>query len=228
MKSKAPGLRVPQIYQVTRAASPLTMPANVDACAIKATHGSAMTVVVRSREEFAARKSEIEAKAAKWLSFNYSENNNTLEWCYRDIPPQIVFEELLDDGTGSVGDEYRFYTFSGKIEMIQVFRDKLGSNRRCFLKPDWSSFGEQIAPLRNHFEAPRPPQHVQLEQTALALAGNMDFIRVDLYLINGEPVFGELTNYPSGGASPWRRTELDRLLGVAWRDGLKRASGKVQ
>jgi hypothetical protein len=219
VSERVPTLRVPRLYHVTDSADSLELPAGVEACAIKASHGSGMTAVVRSREELARRRQEIQASAAIWLRTDYSENHGTLEWCYRDVPHRVLFEELLDDGFGSVGEEYRFYMVHGRVGMIQVFRDKLGSNKRSFLRPDWAPFIAEIAPLKNDFAVERPAEADAMLELANELSRGMDFLRVDLYLIRGQIVFGELTNYPSGGKSPWRYTDLDRLLGEQWGRG---------
>jgi hypothetical protein len=48
---------------------------------------------------------------------------------------------------------------------------------------------------------------------AEAISLGVDFVRVDLYDIDGHAVFGELTNSPNKGLSPFRPASLDHLLG---------------
>jgi hypothetical protein len=51
---------------------------------------------------------------------------------------------------------------------------------------------------------------------ALRLAGNLDFLRVDLYDVDGEVWFGELTPYPAAGLEGWEPNDLDAELGRYW------------
>ncbi len=53
-------------------------------------------------------------------------------------------------------------------------------------------------------------------ELAEALAEGFDFVRVDLYNIDGRIVFGELTNYPYGGMAPFDPPEFDDVLGAKW------------
>lgn len=48
------------------------------------------------------------------------------------------------------------------------------------------------------------------------LASGTDFIRVDLYHLPDRIVFGELTNYPAGGDSPFHPPEFDAVFGAPW------------
>jgi hypothetical protein len=45
----------------------------------------------------------------------------------------------------------------------------------------------------------------------------LDFVRVDLYNVNGRIVFGELTNYPAAGLDPFYPAEFDAVFGSKWR-----------
>lgn len=47
------------------------------------------------------------------------------------------------------------------------------------------------------------------------LAGDIDFVRVDLYDAGERIVFGELTNYPWGGIPIWNPA-FDEWLGSWW------------
>ena len=42
-------------------------------------------------------------------------------------------------------------------------------------------------------------------------------MRVDLYLVDGRPRFGELTHYDSGACCAYQPASYDRLIGALWR-----------
>jgi TupA-like ATPgrasp len=48
------------------------------------------------------------------------------------------------------------------------------------------------------------------------LSDGMSFVRVDLYEINGQPRFGELTFYPASAAEIFDPPEYDRFVGSYW------------
>ncbi|CAM3752254.1 hypothetical protein NOZE110980_13855 [Nocardioides zeicaulis] len=54
----------------------------------------------------------------------------------------------------------------------------------------------------------------------LALAERLgqgtDFVRVDLYAVDGRIVFGELSSFPAGGDSPFEPASFDEVFGSHW------------
>jgi hypothetical protein len=63
---------------------------------------------------------------------------------------------------------------------------------------------------------PPPACLAEMIEVAEALGAAFDFIRVDLYDVDGEVWFGELTPYPGGGLDPFDPA-LNRLLGASWQ-----------
>jgi teichuronopeptide biosynthesis TupA-like protein len=48
------------------------------------------------------------------------------------------------------------------------------------------------------------------------LGAATDFVRVDLYLLPGRVVVGELTSFPAGGDSPFEPSSFDLEFGRPW------------
>jgi hypothetical protein len=48
------------------------------------------------------------------------------------------------------------------------------------------------------------------------LGTDTDFVRVDLYDVNGRIVFGELTSFPARGDSPFDPESFDAEFGRPW------------
>merc|ERR1712060_689558 len=62
---------------------------------------------------------------------------------------------------------------------------------------------------------PRPLRLEEMERVSLALAGPLDFARIDLYeLEDGGVVFGEVTFYPHGCSKKWRPAAFDAVVGA--------------
>jgi hypothetical protein len=48
------------------------------------------------------------------------------------------------------------------------------------------------------------------------LASGHDFLRVDFFEVNGQPLFGEFCLYPGSGLDPFDPPQLDDWLGAQW------------
>lgn len=144
------------------------------------------------------------------------EANSLHEWAYSKARPLIVAEELLG-APGSVPSDYKFYTFAGKVELIQVDVDRHTELRRRMYFPDWTTIEAATikAPL-----APVEPAPANLDQM-MAIAGELgrpfDFMRVDLYSVDGDIFFGELTPYSGSGLEAMQPDSLDADLGTKWK-----------
>ena len=53
-------------------------------------------------------------------------------------------------------------------------------------------------------------------EIAERLGEGVDFVRVDLYDVDGRVVFGELTNYPAGGTDRSGTRPLRRVARLLW------------
>ena len=66
-------------------------------------------------------------------------------------------------------------------------------------------------------EMQRPALLEELESAAKAIAGDLDFLRVDLYEAAGEVWFGETCPYPGSGLEPFSPREVDFEWGGSWK-----------
>jgi hypothetical protein len=130
-----------------------------------------------------------------WLTVRYADME--LEWAYRDVPPRILAEELLLDQDRHIPLDFKFYVFHGHARFVEIHHDRFTDHSWSFVHPDWSPVdvpidGKHVDP------PPRPDSTDRMIEIAEELAQETDFVRVDLYDINGRVVFGELTSYPEG------------------------------
>lgn len=181
-------------------------------CAVKATHGSGWNLFVRNGTPDAAT---VRQTAASWLGQHYGDR--TGERWYRHIPPRLLIEHLLVDDTHGVPLDYKCFVFRGRVEYIQVDAGRFAQHTRTFYDREWRAqpWG-LIYPLAP--PVPRPSRLRELLELAETLAAGMDFVRVDLYLVNDTDLyFGEFTMAPEGG---WGRfcpdRSVDRMLGRLW------------
>ena len=157
---------------------------------------------------------EIIIKCKNWLSKTYGVFRH--EWAYQRIKPEILVEKLLLDREGNIPPDYKFHVFHGKCKRIAVCSGRFEGGRKV------TSFDEQW----NHSNAGtsdpegpevlKPKQFSRMLDIAQKLGEDFDYIRVDLYNIDGRIYFGELTSYPLSGDNRYTPTEFDFELGSYW------------
>jgi hypothetical protein len=149
----------------------------------------------------------------KWLSKPYGYHK--LQWAYQPIKRKIVIEKLLRDSNGKIPDDYKFSIINGKCELIQVYYDRFIEINRAWYTPDWTYIDVEGA-IKKAPKRKKPDNLKQMVKLAEKLARDFDFIRVDLYLVDRKIYFGELTNYPMAGKTPFRPRKFDFELGSKW------------
>lgn len=202
-----------RVHLVTEDPSDLGLETLPGSFVLKASHGSGWNLIVRDKS--AVDEATLRARGAQWLRSTYGVS--TGETWYAAIKPRLIVEEFLEDATYGVPLDYKFWVFHGRVEFVQVDLDRFGAHRRNFYDRDWNlqPWGMQYA----HGLSPgRPSLLGEMIEAAERLARNMDFVRVDLYCVNGERiVFGEMTLCPVAGSQGfWPDHRVDFHLGTFW------------
>lgn len=201
---------------------------------VKPTHGSGAVVVVSPQAPAQARLpqarwswvyahvrpeaapvDDLVAIGEHWTSQLYGQGPNR-EWVYGQVPPRVLVEELLRAPDGSVPDDYKFFVFHGRCHFVQVDSGRFGARTQDFHRPDWEHLPMSGGPDWADPPHPRPRRLEEMIDLAERLAAGTDFVRVDLYHLPDRVVFGELTNYPAGGDSPFHPAEFDAVFGAPW------------
>lgn len=160
-----------------------------------------------------ADQRELSRATAGWL--DRFESSKMREWAYGTARPMLLVEELLGP-PGAPPPDYKIFVFDGEPDLIEMVNRYDGNEQRLY-RTDWTPlevlYGPQgIAPV-----APPPPGLDRMLDIARQLGKPFDFIRVDLYDVDGAIVFGELTPYPCGGLERFRPPSFDVELGEKWR-----------
>lgn len=128
---------------------------------------------------------------------------------YRHVRPLLLVEEFLSrPGESESPPDVKIYVFHGRA--THVFFGRRGRARALY-GPDWKLLGYD---RWQRFEA---AEHI---------AAGIDHLRVDMYEVGGEVVFGETTVYPLSGHFTWiphdvevdrdPPLEIDRQVGDLW------------
>lgn len=133
----------------------------------------------------------------KWLKTDYGKK--TLERHYSPIKPQIIIEKYIGDL--DLPTEYKIHVFNGKAKSLYVVTGRGKDIRYTNKYIDWTPFdGSQFNGWKkSDVEIAMPENFDQMVNMAEILASPFPFVRVDLYNVNGNIYFGEMTFTPAKG-----------------------------
>ncbi len=183
--------------------------------AIKCNHGCGYNLLCSDKAAWDIHAAREQLRC--WLDEEYWLHYAELQ--YRNIPHRILAERYLGDGTQAPTD-YKIYCFHGEPLYILVCLEReKGKPKFYFFDYAWNfcpiTRDGQAAPAG--FTLPRPDRLEDMLEHAQRLAAPFPFVRVDMYDINNQLVFGELTFTPSGGLDTARLPETDRMFGELLR-----------
>jgi len=181
---------------------------------IKATHGSALNLIVKDRQGFDEKAAR--ATCREFLKTKYGFLTN--EPYYDLIPPRLVAERFLSDRNHPEIPDYKFYVFHGRAEYVQVDQNRHSRRHTCRVYD--RNWGRMVYPFR--LPNPDPVEKPRLLEKMLPLAEKLaqgwDFVRIDLYSPNQESiVFGEITMTPAAGWQKFTDKAFDIEIGSYWK-----------
>ena len=177
------------------------------AFALKATHGSSYNVIVPDKQQLdcaAAKK-----KFDKWLKENFYYKDR--EKNYKLIEPRIMCDAYLCPTDGEL-EEYKLFCFRGKVGFIQHNKAVGGNRHSNIFSPSWELMDVKYG-YEGYPNDEKPECGDELISMAEKLAQPFEFVRVDLYHVDGKIIFSELTFHSGGGLVPFAPKEYDREFG---------------
>jgi hypothetical protein len=139
------------------------------------------------------------------------------EWAYLKARPLLLVEDFLGV-PGVPPSDYKFYVFAGEVAGVEVHAGRYHDHRIRWYSPDWSPLdvtfvNYELGPA----EATPPSNFKEMLEIASELGRPFDFMRVDLYNVDGDIFFGELTPYPASGIDRFVPDSFDDELGAKWK-----------
>ena len=206
---------LPKLYFLTTRPESIPLAELPDRFVVKATHGSQMVRIVTEKSSLDA--AELIETCQAWLQFSWYQE--TREWAYKRIKPQILVEEFIENGSDTVPPDYKLFVFHGRAEIIQIHIDRFGTHRQRLFTRDWQQLDVELEYPDAAGDIPRPTNLGEMITAAERLGEGLNFIRADLYDVGSRIYFGELTVYPDGGCGRFSRPAFDRKLGDIWNHG---------
>jgi hypothetical protein len=135
------------------------------------------------------------------------------EWVYKNVRPRILASRYLPIVGKMAPSDFKFFCFNGEPAYVQVDRDRFEAHSRNLYDMDWRQLPVKYVYPNTEQPVPRPSNFDEMVEVSRTLAGDIPFVRVDLYSIEGRTVFGEMTFYPEAGFQPFEPPEWDEILG---------------
>ena len=135
------------------------------------------------------------------------------EYPYRDVAPRIYAEKyVVSQGQRDIND-YKFFCFDGKPELLFVATERSTDCRFDFFDMEFRHLDiVNIHPQSDH-PVQKPETFEQMKQIAAKLSAGMKFVRIDLYEIDGKVCFSEYTMDHAGGFWPMHPEEWEYKMG---------------
>jgi len=178
---------------------------------VKPNHACGAYKIVKSSSQLNLSKLREECK--RWLEMPHG--MLAYEWAYQPIKRKIIVERLLTDHEGKVPKDYKLFVFHGKCKMITVEHDRFENHTRTVYDQNWQQI--PCTYVRHQGPVEKEPEVLpDMIKIAEKIAHNLDFARVDLYILENQLFFGEVTLYPVSGRGRFNPVKYDEMLGRFW------------
>ena len=183
-----------------------------DQFVLKCTHDSGGLVICKDKKNLDIEASK--RKIQKCLKRNFYCSSR--EWVYKDVKPQIIAEQYMEDTATKELRDYKFFCFHGEPKALFVATDRQTPGEE--VKFDFFDMDYNHIDVRNgHQNAktlPEKPQQFELmKELSQKLSEGIPHVRVDFYEVNGRVYFGEMTFFHFSGMVPFEPESFDYEMG---------------
>lgn len=185
---------------------------------LKANHGCGDVKVCRSKSSFDVQSVKAYYKGILAKQYGSLEGGHH----YMRIKPRLIAEQLLQNDplsqqySSSIID-YKFWCFNGKASFIMTCANRKEHSLDLMLYDrEWKAYPEYMNYGGEYPKCdviPKPKEFEKMLQIAEHLAKPFPILRVDLYNINGQIYFGEMTFTSLGGLMNYYTPEFQKLAG---------------
>lgn len=178
---------------------------------LKCTHDSGGLVICKDKQTF--DKNAARRKIENSLHRDYYLAGR--EWPYKDVPKRIIAEKFMTpEKEQSDLTDYKIYCFNGSPQLIMVAGGRFSGDKRfAYYDTNWNVVDITWGAPRPDKEFDKPTQLSTMLKVASKLSREMIFSRIDLYCIENNVFFGEITFYDSSGYEEITPSEMDLYLG---------------
>lgn len=207
-----------RLYQVCNSADEIDFSSLPDQFVVKTTDGGNGDNVLIVRNKNKLNIPEAIRRINSWRNKKYYVVSR--EWAYIGAKKsQIIVEKYLEEKNSSDATlkDYKFFCFSGQPYVCQIISDRFSNEHIDFYDMNWNRMegfvGLNANATNSLIKLPKPKNFETMIEVSKVLSEDFPFVRVDLYNIDGDIYFGELTFYPASGYGSFRPDSFDFELG---------------
>lgn len=183
-----------------------------DEFVLKCNHDSGSVKIIKDKSSLTSKDyEEMKKKYASALKDNPFFAGR--EYPYKNVKAKILAEKLMTMEDGSGINDYKFFCFDGKPEILFVATDRQTDVKFDFYDMDFQHLDIINIHPQSGKTIEKPACFEEMKEIAGKLSAGMKFVRIDLYEIDGTVFFGEFTFFHAGGFWPLTPEEWETKLG---------------
>lgn len=184
---------------------------------IKDTLGSGGRSIILVKEKSKLDIQAVSSQMQEWVDTPTNARNYGREWVYEGQKHRIVIEKLLKSNDDGDLPDYKFFCFNGKaycLYMMDNYTMHHDQGRLGFLNREFTLLDVRRKDFSPMNTQPQKPKNYEMMLTiAEELSKGFPHVRVDLYNINGDIVFGEMTFFNGSGYIEFEPDSFDYEMG---------------
>lgn len=180
---------------------------------MKTTNASGQNYICLDKSKM--NKSAVKKQFEEWMRGTNDFGLTTGEWHYSQMKPRIIIEKYLSIlGDDSLVD-YKFHCINHQVYGEYVCYDRVVNTHIVnydHYDADWN-LTDGVLPNFHPTQRllPKPQNFGKMKDIAVALSSEFEYVRVDMYDIEGKIYFGEMTFTPMGNYLPYRKSLLEDM-----------------
>lgn len=178
--------------------------------------GGNAVIIVKDKNKEDVEK--LKQQALEWVKIDAHKKSGGREWpYYSGKKHRIIFEQYIESMNDENFDngimDYKFFCFDGKVGLKWVDYDRFVDHKRVLFTPKGKRLNVECT-YKNPKEFKYPKAAFDILQPIVdRLAEGFPHSRIDLYLVNNRPYFGEITFYSGSGYELFNDDRYDIWLG---------------
>lgn len=142
------------------------------------------------------------------------------EWPYKNVPRRIIAEQYMTDivsDDNPYGDliDYKFYCFDGEVKVCMIATERYSQTGVCFdyFDKEFNRYPFEQGGPNSKKRIEKPELLDEMLAVAAKLSAGIPHVRVDLYCVDKQVYFGELTMFDSSGFAEFNPVEWNYTFG---------------
>lgn len=182
-----------------------------DQFVLKCNHNSGLGMCI-CKDKSELNISKVKAELRKGLKQDYYLTSR--EWPYKDVPRKIIAEKyMVDDSNCGELTDYKFFCFNGVPKFMYISNDNSENATTDFFDMEFNRLDMRMKDPNSNVIPPKPYLFNEMKAIAEKLSQGIPFVRVDLYVIEGNIYFGELTFFHNAGFCSIHPEHWEKTLG---------------